>query len=202
LTLSAIQVYYCSMVYRTRSLHTLIFFALIGALAMMSCAGSPEPAPLNDGPDAEPVQFTEPALEPSTEPAGFDPELVSVELKETTFADISVLIETLNTIIRRRDFGGWTGYLTEEYARHYSDPAVLAEMSQEPALKRYNVVLRSMQDFFNYVVYPSRQNMRVDDIEFIDENKVRAITINSKEERLVLYNLEKIGDTWKIAIWR
>jgi hypothetical protein len=200
LTLSVIQVYYCSMVYRTRSLHTLVFVALAGALVSMSCAVTPEPAPLDGGPDGEPVLMTEPALE--LEPAGFNPELVSVELKQTTFADISVLIETLNTIIRQRDFGRWTGYLTEEYARHYSDPAVLAEMSQEPALKRYNVVLRSMQDFFSYVVYPSRQNMRVDDIEFIDENKVRAITINSKEERLVLYNLEKIGDTWKIAIWR
>ncbi|HAE21931.1 MAG TPA: hypothetical protein DCG47_06350 [Spirochaetaceae bacterium] len=148
----------------------------------------------------EPIVATEPVAEP--EPAGFNPDLVSVELKQTTFADISVLIETLNTIIRRRDFEGWTTYLTADYASYYSDPAVLAEMSQEPALKRYNVVLRSMRDFFTNVVYPSRQNMRVDDIEFIDENKVRAITINSKEERLVLYNLEKIGDTWKIAIWR
>ncbi len=200
MTLSVIQVYYCTMVYRTRSLHTLVILALAAALVSLSCAGDPQAAPLDVEPDTALAGQDGPLTD--TEPAGFDPDLVSVELKQTTFTDISGLIETLNTIIRRKDFEGWTAYLTADYSAHYSDPAVLAEMSQEPALKRYNVVLRTMRDYFTFVVYPSRQNMRLDDIEFIDENRVRAITINTKEERLVLYNLEKIGDTWKIAIWR
>jgi hypothetical protein len=188
------------MVYRTRSLDMLAILALAAALAASSCAGSPQPAP--SGGDTDPGLSVLEGPPQITEPAAFDPALVSVELKQTTFTDISGLIETLNTIIRGKDYEAWTSYLTADYSGHYSDPAVLAEMSQEPALKRYNVVLRSMRDYFTYVVYPSRQNMRLDDIEFIDENRVRAITINSKEERLVLYNLEKIGDTWKIAIWR
>ncbi len=200
MTLSVIQVYYCTMVYRTRSLHMLVILALAAALVSLSCAGSPQPATLGVEPDT--VLAGQDGPPADTEPAAFDPALVSVELKQTTFTDISGLIETLNTIIRQKDFEGWKTYLTADYSAHYSDPAVLAEMSQEPALKRYNVVLRTMRDYFTFVVFPSRQNMRLDDIEFIDENRVRAITINTKEERLVLYNLEKIGDTWKIAIWR
>lgn len=128
--------------------------------------------------------------------------VVSEELRQSTFVDVKGLISSLNAIIRRRDFDAWRALLTDEYLRHYSDPRTLAELSQQPALRRYNIVLRSLRDFFTYVVYPSRQNDRVDDIEFIDERRVVAYTINAKEERLVLYNLEKIGDTWKIAIWR
>ncbi|GAB1433718.1 hypothetical protein MASR2M29_23440 [Spirochaetota bacterium] len=59
-----------------------------------------------------------------------------------------------------------------------------------------------MHDYFLNVVYPSRQNDRVDDIEFITPDKIRVIIITPKGERLVLYNLEKINDIWKIAYWR
>jgi len=52
------------------------------------------------------------------------------------------------------------------------------------------------------VVYPSHQNDRVDDIEFIGHNRVKAITISKKKESLVLWDLEKIGNSWKIGIGR
>ena len=50
----------------------------------------------------------------------------------------------------------------------------------------YNVCYTKLLRFI-YVVYPSRQNDRVDDIEFIDATHIRAITVNAKGERLVLY---------------
>lgn len=134
--------------------------------------------------------------------AAFDPETVPEELRQETFNDIKSLIEKLNDIIRRRDYNAWIECLTEEYLVHYSDPVILAEISQEPVLRRYGITLRTLQDYFNNVVFPSRQNMRIDDIEFMGPDRVEAITVNAKEERLVLYNLEKIGDTWKIGIWR
>lgn len=153
---------------------------------------------------AEPVPLPpQPAIS-QTEPASAEAPVlvVSEALRESTFVDVKDLVNSLNAIIRRRDFDAWRALLTDEYLRHYSDPQTLAELSQQPALRRYNIVLRSLRDYFTYVVYPSRQNDRVDDIEFIDERRIVAFTINAKEERLVLYNLEKIGDTWKIAIWR
>ncbi len=177
--------------------------ALISAMAA-SCAH--EQAAIAEPPelsDAAPLPTAEPVPSPIPPAAVEAPVLVvSEELRQSTFVDVKGLISSLNAIIRRRDFDAWRALLTDEYLRHYSDPQTLAELSQQPALRRYNIVLRSLRDFFTYVVYPSRQNDRVDDIEFIDERRVVAYTINAKEERLVLYNLEKIGDTWKIAIWR
>lgn len=176
---------------------------MICAMAL-SCAHEQAPiAEPHELSDAAPLPVAEPILA-SPQPAAAEPPSlgVSEELRQSTFVDVKGLISSLNAIIRRRDFEAWRALLTEEYLRYYSDPQTLASLSQQPALRRHNIVLRNIRDFFNYVVYPSRQNDRVDDIEFIDERRIVAYTINAKEERLVLYNLEKIGDTWKIAIWR
>lgn len=149
----------------------------------------PEPVAVN----AEPVPVAQ---------VPFDPATVSVELKQTTFVNVQELILSLNSIIQSKDFEGWSKVLTQDYLQYYSSPETLARLSESAVLKRQSVTLKSLADYFNYVVYPSRQNDRVDDIEFIEPAKIKAIIINPKGERLVLYNLEKIGDTWKIAIWR
>jgi hypothetical protein len=179
------------------------------AIAMVSCTTAAETQPERP----EPVQVATPAqktpdpiaAEPVALPASpvpFDPASVSVELKQTTFVNVQELILNLNSIIQSKDFEEWSKVLTQEYLQHYSSPETLARLSESSVLKRQGIVLKSLSDYFNYVVYPSRQNDRVDDIEFIEPAKIKAIIINPKGERLVLYNLEKIGDTWKIAIWR
>jgi len=132
----------------------------------------------------------------------FDPASVSVELKQTTFVDIRALISSLNSIIQAKDYDAWSQVLTDAYRERYSSAETLAQISDSPVLKRQGIVLHTLKDYFMYVVYPSRQHDRVDDIEFMQATRIRAITVTAKGERLVLYNLEKIGDTWKIAIWR
>jgi len=160
----------------------------------------PVPAiPAEVEPDAEPV--VEPVVEPIEE-APFDPNSISVELKEITFFDVKAFIGKLNSIIQAKNYEEWLAELTQEYRDYYSSAETLARISEAAVLKRQKIVLNSLYDYFIHVVYPSRQKDRVDDIEFIDESRIRAITLNVKGERLVLYNLEKIDDIWKIAIWR
>ncbi len=194
-----------------------ILVCILGAL--VSCAGAPPVASL---PPAEPVATpipepavaanpkpiaeevkpeVEPAVAPATPPV-FDPATVSSETKKVIFIDIRAFIESLNTIIQRKDFETWRSYLTPEFIAYYSDPAILAQMSEYPVLKRLSIKLTSLKDYFFYVVYPSRQNDRVDDIEFVGEQRVKAVTISQKNDRQILYNLEKHGDTWKIGIGR
>jgi uncharacterized protein YigE (DUF2233 family) len=48
------------------------------------------------------------------------------------------------------------------------------------------------------VVVPSRANDRVDDIEFASQKRVKAYTVTPNGTRLRLYDLEHIGDQWKI----
>jgi len=149
--------------------------------------------------DGEPV--AEPVAEP-IEDTPFDPNSISVELKEITFFDVKAFIGKLNSIIQAKNYEEWLAELTQEYRDYYSSAETLARISEAAVLKRQKIVLNSLYDYFIHVVYPSRQKDRVDDIEFIDESRIRAITLNVKGERLVLYNLEKIDDIWKIAIWR
>jgi hypothetical protein len=112
------------------------------------------------------------------------------------------MIERLNGIIQAKDYDSWLGNLTDEYIAYYSDPTVLAKLSGSPVLKRLGVTLRSLKDYFMYVVCPSRQNARLDDIEFLSADLIQALTVSSKSERLVLYNLERKNEAWKIGIGR
>lgn len=183
----------------------LTMLTFICMVVCLSCTSTPvmeapiEAEPLSE-PDPTPLAETKPP-EP-IELVPFDPSAVSVELKQATFFNVKALIQSLNSIIQAKDYEAWAAVLTQEYAEYYSSSETLSRISDAPVLKRQGIVLNSLQDYFIHVVYPSRQNDRVDDIEFIETNRIRAITINLKGERLVLYNLEKIGDTWKIAIWR
>jgi hypothetical protein len=79
---------------------------------------------------------------------------------------------------------------------------VLGQYSEYPVIKSKGIKLQTLHDYFVYVVYPSRQNDKIDDIEFVGENLVKAITISPKGDRNILYMLEKHGDAWKIGIGR
>jgi hypothetical protein len=79
---------------------------------------------------------------------------------------------------------------------------MLAKFSEYPVIKRAGIKLQTLKDYFTFVVYPSRQNDQVDDIEFVSETLVKAITVTPKGDRNILYMLEKHGDAWKIGIGR
>jgi hypothetical protein len=179
------------------------------AAVLFSCASQPkpEPSPVPEAqpavePDAQAPAFAAPAVEPPKEGPAFDPSAITPEVKQATFVDIRAFIENLNQIIRHKDYEAWLSHLDSNYIAYYSDPAVLEQLSQSLVLQRLGIKLRTLKDYFINVVYPARQNDRVDDVEFIGEKLVKAITISPKGERLVLYSLGKNGDSWKIGIWR
>ena len=124
---------------------------------------------------------------------------VTDEVFNEAFVNIDALISELNKIIQAKNYSAWLTHLTREYITTYSDPDVLYELSQQPTLKRYNVRLRSLLDYFDYVVVPSRSETRLDDLIFLDENHVQAIMLIGGR-RSILYSLEKSGNSWKIGI--
>lgn len=125
--------------------------------------------------------------------------VVTKEVFNRTFNEVDQVIADLNKIISEEDYEAWKGYLTDDYIRTMSDPAKLAELSQSPILKRNNIVLKSLRDYFHYVVVPSRSNLRLDDLVFIDENTVEAIMV-VRGQRAILYQLEKRDGKWKIGL--
>ncbi|MCL2442524.1 MAG: hypothetical protein FWD13_03565 [Treponema sp.] len=128
----------------------------------------------------------------------FDPARISQEYYISTRDEVQQFIERLNQVIRSRNYEAWRAALSPEYFSTISSPENLRHISELPAMRTRNIVLRTPQDYFIHVVVPSRANSRVDDIEFVTMNRVNAFTINPNGQRLSLYALEKIGNSWTI----
>lgn len=165
---------------------------IVVIISVISCTSS-EKKPVE--PIVQPIVVPEPIVQPAV-PESIE---VSEEVYTKTFNDIEILINKLNKIIKASNFAQWRMHLNSKYINYYSDPVNLRKISSTPILKKYNITLRTLNDYFIYVVVPSRSDVRLDDISFIDDNNVKAyITIAG--ENVVLYTLTKHEDSWKIGL--
>jgi hypothetical protein len=154
---------------------------ILVALVAVSCSTPPPPP--------------QPSPQPSS---GF---VVSPERKQASLVEIKSLVAKLNAIIDRKAFSEWVAYLDDAYLKTYSDPVRLHDYSlNSPFLKANGIKLTSLEDYFTFVVAPSRAKVVVDDISFVDENRVQVWTVVDNE-RLLLYLLKLYGNQWKISSW-
>jgi hypothetical protein len=176
-------------------LTTLVLLPFLGACTTGAepVSGPAVPAPADPAPV---IVMIEP--ENPVEEENFDAGTISQEEYNYTKTEIQALVENLNNIIRTKNYNAWIACLETEYLAEKSSPAYLAQISEQPRLKSQNIVLTGPEDYFIYVVIPSRANDRVDDIEFIAKNRVKAYTVNANGQRLRLYDLENKGNGWKI----
>ena len=82
--------------------------------------------------------------------------------------------------------------------KEFSKPEVLKKTSEGLPSNLKGKQLKSIEDYFYYVFVPSRQNGRVDDIEYLTPTKVRVWKIEPTR-KLIFYNLEKIDDRWLLV---
>ncbi|MBN1697805.1 MAG: hypothetical protein JW881_09850 [Spirochaetales bacterium] len=121
---------------------------------------------------------------------------------DRAFQEIEEIILSFNTIIQKREYDKWLSFLTPEYMEKKSDPVYLRELSEKPMLKNQNVVIHNLKDYFYHIVVPSRINAPLDKIAFIDDTHVKAYTyVESDDEYVILFFLEKQNDIWKISVW-
>jgi len=186
---------------------------LLDANDLISLAPLPETtAPSEEPPSVGLPSAVQTAEEPVFAGQAFDPSNISNDLYETTKAEIQGIIQKLDSIIRARNYNEWLEYLSEPYMGEISSPEFLEARTEELYRRDQLVaaatgknprtvekkVLGTLKDYFDNVVVPSRANDRVDDIDFFSETKIRAYTVNNRGTRLILYDLEIIGGTWKI----
>jgi hypothetical protein len=165
--------------------------SLLAALVLAGgCRSQPE-ASRPPAPELPPAAVNEP------QPAPF---VVTKEVYSRTFEEVERFVVNLTQIIQRRDYDTWVTYLSAEYIRRISDPQYLQQQSEQPLLKQNNIRLNTLRDYFEHVVVPSRAAATIDDIEFIDENHVKAITA-VRNTRAVLYLLVREDGGWKIGVW-
>jgi hypothetical protein len=161
----------------------------LAVIMIFSCKSKPETARGNTGDSSSKSEI-------------FDPAKVSQERYISTRDEVQKFIEEQNKIIKDRNFTAWKASLSSEYFAEISSRENLSRISEQPGMKTRRIVLRTAQDYFDYVVVPSRADLRVDEIEFISVNRVKAFTLTTnkagEEQRLRLYDLEKIGNSWTI----
>jgi hypothetical protein len=174
---------------RIKSVLFIMSLAAIAVIIAFSCKTLP-PA------DSEYKEVTPKKTE------NFDPAKVSQAKYVSTRDEVQKFIEQQNKLIKERNFEAWKSSLSPEYLAQISSKENLKRISEQPAMKTRRIVLRTAQDYFDYVVVPSRADLRVDEIEFISDNRVKAFTITTnkagEEQRLRLYDLEKVGNSWTI----
>jgi len=179
-----------------RKLSSLIIILII--ILTVSCLSGPDTATEQVTAAPQPAQ---PAASPPAAQT-FDPRTVTQAQYTSTMEEVRSFIEELNRVISNRNYNAWRAALSQEYFDEISSPENLRELSEQPAMRTRRIVLRTPQDYFTHVVVPSRANSRVDDILFIGQNRVQVFTVNTnragEEQRLRLYDLEKIGNSWKI----
>ena len=169
-----------------------IFFASFLLFVFISCESTDTPA--TPKPVETPKESDTKPIEKIEQPDNIK---VSDAVYKETFTNVEAFIEMLNKIIGDSNFDEWRRHLTRDYIDFYSNLSNLRVVSQEPALKRHNIVLTSLRDYFVYVIAPSRADVRLDSISFIDDNNIRAYMIIDGEPWL-LYNLVRFNETWRI----
>ena len=163
-------------------------YLFVLSVLLVSCGTAP--APVEELP---PIQVIVPEEDP-VEPV----EEYTQELYDETLSQVRAFIEGLNQIIQNRNFDEWRSVVSEERYAIITSREFLETQSAMPALRGRNIVLRTVNDYFTHVVVPSRASSRVDDIDFITEDHVRAFFIDNNDRRLELYELIKIDNQWKI----
>jgi hypothetical protein len=167
--------------------------AVLGCVVMCFGCVTGQPANGPGEPDQQ-VETVVPAEQPAAE------FVVTEEIYARTFGEIEEFIQNLNRIVRNADYDGWAAHLSEDYIRATSDPVFLKAQSDKPLLKQSNIVLLSLRDYFLHVVVPSRSQAQLDEIEFIDEDHVKALSV-LRGTRVILYLLNRDDGEWKIGVW-
>jgi hypothetical protein len=177
------------------------FLLIFVIILTVSCHSGPK-ADLSSTAEQKTPQKTETSPQKPSET--FDIRTVSQAQHDSTLDEVKRFIGNLNDIISKKNYNAWKATLSQNYFKEISSSQFLKQVSDSPAMKTRNIVLRTPEDYFDNVVVPSRADSRVDDIEFIEINRVQAFSIlkNSRtgeEQRLVLYDLEKVNNSWLIV---
>lgn len=177
---------------------------LLGTAVLAAACASPPARPPKE--TAAPTTPAQPSTDngisktqTATANTGTGEFVASEELYLRTFREVQDVVAAITQIIAAGDYDGWKGYLTEEYIRSRSSAEFLADASNAAVLKKNQIVLKSLRDYFDNVVVRSRLQATLDDIQFLDETHVKAIGL-VQGTPVILYYLVLEDGRWKIGI--
>ena len=151
-------------------------FILFTALIFLSSCGSTD-TKTNERVEAVRAQIA------TGKPPVFNPALITREEKQMVLVDINRYVSDLNRIIFNREYSKWVQNLEPKFMQRLESKENLELASKSDRLVKRGVKLTSLLDYFYNVVVPSRASLRVDDIEFISETRVKAFMIEGGQRR-------------------
>jgi len=113
-----------------------------------------------------------------------------------TMGEIKVIVDALNKVARTKNYIKWLTFLSESYRVEFSSTPTFKVARENLKKKTAGAIkLSTLQDYFNYIFVPARQNIQVDDIEFLSPQRVNVLMI-ANGQKLLIYDLEKIQGRW------
>jgi hypothetical protein len=173
--------------------------ALVATLALAACVTPPVTPPVET--PIVPTTVT-PTTTPEVTPVTTPPveEFVATEeLKKRTFDEVQAVIDSLDTIIAAGDYARWLDFLTADYVGSRSSEAFLKDASSAAVLKKNNIELKTLGDYFQNVVVRSHLHATLADITFVDATHVKAYT-RIQGKLYILYYLVHEDGRWKIGV--
>lgn len=131
-------------------------------------------------------------------PVESDIYVATEEEYDKTFEEIEELITKLNKIISSGNYNTWKTYLSEQYILERGNKEYLAKISENPVLKDYGIKIKTLKDYFSYIVAPSRSYVVIDEIQFVTEDIIKALTFKNNS-KFVVYMLIKGENGWIIS---
>ena len=110
------------------------------------------------------------------------------------------LFETIEEKILAGDFDGWYNSLSINYRSFIENPDELLKMSKKSGyLKRKKIVLRTAEDYFTYIVIPSREGVALKYVDFqqIDEKNIKVNCMLDDKHNFV-YDFVYEKESWKL----
>lgn len=127
--------------------------------------------------------------------AEFEGVKITKEAHAQTKSEIELVVDELNHITAKKDYNRWLSFLAPSYKEMYSDQVTLKAASEALPIK--GIKLKTLRDYFLYVFVPSRQNVKVDDIQFLSPTQVNVLMLHGKD-LLLVYRIENTEDGWKL----
>ncbi|MGP1530362.1 MAG: hypothetical protein ACTTI3_08545 [Treponema sp.] len=155
--------------------------------------------PQQEPPKVETPQLEEPKKEEKKEKSGIVAEFEGVKITKETYvqtkSEIELVVDELNHITAQKDYNRWVSFLAPSYKEMYADQTILKAASEALPIK--GIQLKTLRDYFLYVFVPSRQNIKVDDIQFLSPTQVNVLMLHGKD-LLLVYRIEHMENGWKL----
>lgn len=113
---------------------------------------------------------------------------------------IKALFTNIEEKIKNNDFKGWYNSLSRQYQHYISDAAVLKDMSEKSDfLYSRNIVLKTPQDYFKYIVIGSREGgvLVFDSYDVVDEYHI-VVNCKFADTYKFEYNFIFEDKEWKL----